>query len=150
MNVTSKHDLAYDNPTNLPTVRIDVSDDDTAGLYISQTKMCVPNKTFSYLKLYLIMYSLCSQLGCTFSGDVLFGGFYFVKLTSEPTHSVSIDLVVVDAITGLRSINTHLSIHKLMFSKSDWNVDQTVHVNASTLIGQARPVHICRASLNLQ
>ncbi len=39
MNVTSQLDAAYNHQTHLPNALVTVTDDDVAGLYLSQTKM---------------------------------------------------------------------------------------------------------------
>ena len=76
---------------------------------------------------------MCRRLlGCAYSGKVLFGGSYSLKLTSQPTHSVAVELVVLDAVSGLKSPETHLSLHFIYFSKVDWNIERIIFVNATT------------------
>ncbi len=53
------------------------------------------------------------------------------------------ELVVLDAFSGLKSSETHLSLRHIYISKVDWDVEHIIFVNATTSVNNAIPVNVC-------
>jgi hypothetical protein len=62
----------------------------------------------------------------------MFGESYNLALSSQPVHAVSLYLTVLDSKTGAVATNTHLSMREFKFTRSNWNVEQVVYVNATS------------------
>lgn len=93
------------------TLAVTVTDDDTAGLSISETRLHVPG-----------------------GGGMM---TYTVKLGSKPTHDVTVHIVNGDRTLRIYHEDTHHPggiesqgglTHKLFFTPSEWNTEKTVRV----------------------
>jgi hypothetical protein len=118
-NVTSHHDRTYNELTHTPKAVVPVTDENRAGLLFSQSKLLI---------------------GCTPSGTVLFGSEYSLKLSSRPTRSVTVNMEVIDSLSGLISYETRLSLYRIVFGKNDWHIPRVVLVNATMPLDNLKPV----------
>jgi hypothetical protein len=88
-------------------------------------------------------------MGCDYDGNVMYGESYTLALSSQPTHSVSLYLTVLDSSTGTASPETHLSLREFFFTRSDWNIEQILYVNATSTDLQKRSENIYHAVTSL-